>query len=270
MMTVPTVTVTLADVQMTDAPELSVAAELSVDELAERSGTTVRTIRYYQSEGLLPAPVRRGRAVRYGAEHLARLQLIAELQERGLRLTAIADLLRHSPDDATAADWLGLGETLSRPWTEDHPALLDEHELAARLTGTPAGTADDLVRTGIVERRADTSPVVYFVPSPGMLDVAVALVRLGIGLDAGARLRDLLQRRLQAMATDLVAQFTEEVSIERLADVGPGALAVLLDQLRPLTRRTVDLLFAHEMERAQRELLDAASALDPDEKGSQR
>ncbi len=31
-------------------------ADLSVDELAERTGHTVRTIRYYQSEGLLPPP----------------------------------------------------------------------------------------------------------------------------------------------------------------------------------------------------------------------
>ena len=250
--------VTLSGVQMIDE------VELSVEDLAQRSGTTVRTIRYYQSEGLLPAPIRRGREVRYGPRHVDRLQLIAALQERGLRLTAIADLLRHSPDDASAADWLGLGETLSRPWTEDHPVVLHEHELARRLTGTPAGTADELVRTGVVERRADTTPVVYFVPSPGMLEVAVAFVHLGIDLEVGARLRDLLQRRLGTMASDLVAQFTDEVSIEHLADAGPGALAVLLDQLRPLTRRTVDLLFAHEMERAQRQLLDTASERGPE------
>lgn len=241
--------------------ELS-AVEMSVDELAARSGTTVRTIRYYQSEGLLPPPQRRGREVRYGADHLDRLQLIAGLQERGLRLTAIADLLRHSPDDTTASDWLGLGETLSRPWTEDRPALLSEPELTERLGGTPAGTADELVRTGVVERRSDTSPVVYLVPSPGMLEVAVALVRLGVDLDVGARLRDLLQERIRRMASDLVTQFTDEVSMHHLADGGPGSLAVLLDQLRPLTRRTVDLLFAHEMEQAQRALIEAA-AIDP-------
>jgi DNA-binding transcriptional MerR regulator len=233
--------------------------DLTVDELAERSGTTVRTIRYYQSEGLLPAPERRGREARYGAAHLERLLLIAGLQERGLRLNAIADLLHHSPDDTTTADWLGLGETLSRPWSEDRPALLSEAELVERLDGTPEGTADELVRTGVVERRSDTSPIVYFVASPGMLEVAVALVRLGVGLDVGARLRDLLQQRLRAMAVELVAQFTEEVSIHALADGGPGSLANLLDQLRPLTRRTVDLLFAHEMERAQRELVEPAN-----------
>jgi hypothetical protein len=146
---------------------------------------------------------------------------------------------------------------------EDRPALLSEAELDERLGGTPEGTAAELVRTGVVERRSDTTPVVYLVPSPGMLEVAVALVRLGIDLDAGARLRDLLQDRLRQMATELVAQFTEEVSVHRLADGGPGSLAILLDQLRPLTRRTVDLLFAHEMERAQRELVESASTEGP-------
>jgi DNA-binding transcriptional MerR regulator len=116
MFTVTTVTVTLADVQVTED------AGLTVDELADRTGATVRTIRYYQSEGLLPAPTRRGREVRYGTEHVQRLQLIAALQERGLRLTAIAELLRHSPDDSTASDWLGLGETLSRPWRTGPPS----------------------------------------------------------------------------------------------------------------------------------------------------
>jgi hypothetical protein len=56
-----------------------------------------------------------------------------------------------------------------------------------------------------------------------------------------------------------VAAFTEEVSRTQLAEQGPAALADLLAQLQPLTRRTVDLLFAHEMERAQQELLGGSS-----------
>ncbi|HZB71620.1 MAG TPA: MerR family transcriptional regulator, partial [Acidimicrobiales bacterium] len=68
-------------------------ADLSVDQLAERAGVTVRTIRFYQSEGLLPLPGRHGREARYGPAHVERLDLIADLQARGLRLHAIAELL---------------------------------------------------------------------------------------------------------------------------------------------------------------------------------
>lgn len=223
----------------------------SVEEVAARTGVTVRTIRYYQSEGLLPIPTRHGREVRYGDQHLERLELITRLQERGLRLTAIAELVRQG--DA-GADWLGLTESLMQPWTEDRPLLLAEDELAARI-GDAGVKVEDLVRTDVVERRADTTPVTYLVPSPGMLDIALQLAGLGIDLEVAARLRALLQERLRGLATELVSRFTDEVSVAVLADSGPADLARVLQQLRPLTRRSVDLLFAAEMERAQRELI---------------
>jgi DNA-binding transcriptional MerR regulator len=232
------------------------ADDLSVEELAERAGVTVRTIRYYQSEGLLPPPGRVGREARYGGAHLERLGLIARLQGRGLRLQAIADVLERA-DDAPEADWLGLGEALRRPWTDDRAVVLREPELAERLAGAPDGTLDALVRTGVVEARSGAAPG-WVVPSAELLDIALATVRVGLDPDAGARLRDLLQDRLRATATELVAAFTDEVSRTQLAEQGPGALTALLEQLQPLTRRTVDLLFAHEMERASRQLLDAA------------
>ena len=239
-------------------------ADLSVDELAEQAGVSVRTIRYYQSQGLLPPPGRLGREARYGAAHVERLDLIAELQARGLRLQAIADLLDRAAGDTRAADWLGLGEALRRPWVDDRPVVLRDRELAERLAGTPAGTAEALERSGVVERRPGTVPASWVVPSPELLDIALATVRLGLDPDAGARLRDLLQLRLRAAATELVAAFTEEVSRTSLAEQGPAALAALLEQLQPLTRRTVDVLFAHEMERAQQELLEAALPAAPD------
>ena len=235
---------------------------LTVDELADRTGESVRTIRFYQSEGVLPPPVRQGREVRYDAAHVERLRVINELQKRGLRLSAIRDLLQHSPD------WLGLGESLAAPWSDDTPVVLSRDEMLARVKGLPAGSVDALVANGIVEERADTNPPVYFVPSPGMLDVSLTAVRVGLDVQVGARLRDLLQRRLSETADELVAQFTELVSIDRLTAGGPAELARLLDQLRPLTRKTVDLLFAHEMERAQREILDAATETELETRSS--
>ena len=233
---------------------------LTVEELAATSGETVRTIRFYQSEGVLPPPVRQGREVRYDQAHVTRLRLISELQKRGLRLSAIRDLLSSTPSGALTGEWLGLGETLVGPWSEDHPVVLEESALLERLgEGASVDDIDSLVAGGVVERRGDTTPVVYFVPSPGLLEVAVATAKAGLSPEVSVRLRDLLQGRLRQMATELVAEFTELVSLERLSAEGPAELAGLLQQLRPLTRRTVDLLFVHEMERAQRELLEAAS-----------
>src|SRR3954469_8244311 len=155
------------------------AATLSVDDLAARAKLTVRTVRYYQAEGLLPPPERVGRTARYGDEHVERLQLIAGLQERGLRLTAIRDVLASSAPGA-AADWLGLDDSLKRPWSDDQPAILDDAALRANLDDLPGGTVDDLVAAGLVERRDDTRPPVWFVPSVGMLELGLDSFRLGI------------------------------------------------------------------------------------------
>src|SRR6266540_4593263 len=66
----------------------------TIDELAAAAGLPSRTVRHYQSEGVLPSPRREGRVAVYAASHLERLQLIGRLQDRGLRLDAIRDVLR--------------------------------------------------------------------------------------------------------------------------------------------------------------------------------
>jgi DNA-binding transcriptional MerR regulator len=60
-----------------------------IDELAQRSGLTVDTIRYYAREGLLDPPERCGRHKLYGRVHLERLRRIRELQEQRFSLAAI-------------------------------------------------------------------------------------------------------------------------------------------------------------------------------------
>ena len=71
--------------------------QLTVDQLAARSGTSVRTIRFYTARGLLPPPQLRGRTGLYGADHLARLELIGELAALGFSLTAIEGQLGRLP-----------------------------------------------------------------------------------------------------------------------------------------------------------------------------
>src|SRR3954447_26279462 len=68
-------------------------AALTIDELARRTGMTVRNLRAHQSRGLLPPPDVRGRTGYYGAEHLARVELIRELLAEGFNLEAIRKLL---------------------------------------------------------------------------------------------------------------------------------------------------------------------------------
>ncbi|MGA7304437.1 MAG: MerR family transcriptional regulator [Rhodothermales bacterium] len=62
---------------------------LPISELAERAGVSARTIRYYVSEGLLPAPRSRGRYAEYGLGHVERLKLIAQFKDAYLPLKEI-------------------------------------------------------------------------------------------------------------------------------------------------------------------------------------
>ena len=60
--------------------------EFGVADLAARSGVGVDTIRFYQAQGLLPGPERRGRRAVYGRAHLQRLERIRSLKAEGVPL----------------------------------------------------------------------------------------------------------------------------------------------------------------------------------------
>jgi DNA-binding transcriptional MerR regulator len=87
----------------------------TIDQLAATTGVPSRTIRLYQTKGVLPRPPRPGRVSLYGAEHVDRLRLIGELQDRGLQLCAIRELVTHCDGDVTVREWLGLGDRLRQP-----------------------------------------------------------------------------------------------------------------------------------------------------------
>jgi DNA-binding transcriptional MerR regulator len=71
-----------------------VIGTLTVGQLASRTGVRTDTIRYYEREGLLPAPQRtEGEHRRYGRAAVDRLLFIRGAQRLGLRLAEIGDLL---------------------------------------------------------------------------------------------------------------------------------------------------------------------------------
>jgi DNA-binding transcriptional MerR regulator len=71
-----------------------------ISELAEEAEVTIRTVRYYVAEGLLPAPQGGGRAATYDDNHLARLKLIKILKDEFLPLQEIRALLSGLDDRA--------------------------------------------------------------------------------------------------------------------------------------------------------------------------
>ena len=69
-------------------------AEISIGEVARRSGVKVPTIRYYEQIGLLPRPPRTPSNRRlYGEADLSRLAFIRHARELGFEIDAIRTLL---------------------------------------------------------------------------------------------------------------------------------------------------------------------------------
>ena len=87
---------------------------LTLDELTARVGMSVRNIRFYTTRGLVPPPIRRGRSGYYTADHVARLELVQELQSHGFTLAAIEKYVAGIPADATPED-IALHRTMLAP-----------------------------------------------------------------------------------------------------------------------------------------------------------
>lgn len=66
----------------------------TMEEICEATGLSRRTVRYYIQEGLLDPPAGRGRGGFYNDSHIARLNEIRSMQERGMRLAGIAMVLK--------------------------------------------------------------------------------------------------------------------------------------------------------------------------------
>lgn len=80
---------------------------LQIGELAKRAGVSVRTIRYYIEEGLLPPPTVEGRYSVFDEGYLNRLQLILRLKEAYLPLREIRDLITHLDEGEVARMFRG-------------------------------------------------------------------------------------------------------------------------------------------------------------------
>lgn len=131
-----------------------------LSELAEASGASAASIKYYRREGLLP-PGRHVTATRqdYGTAHLERLQLIQVLREvaeapiaRIRRLTAVLDdpaqpLIRALAEAQTIT--LGVDEQQAQEYGTEHPSIapLLEHLSWPDIDSAPRRALDQLLHS---------------------------------------------------------------------------------------------------------------------------
>ena len=223
---------------------------LTIDQLAQASGLTVRNVRSYQSRGLIGPPQVQGRTGYYDAEHLARLQLIREMQAQGFNLTAIAHLLEQA--SGSSEEVLGFTRSLMTPFETETPEIVEREDLIARLG---ADIGDDLIakaqKLGLITPITDDS---FEVPSPILLSAGEQLVALGVPLDAALDMMDKLRRETQRIAQTFVQIFLEHIW-KPFDDAGRPesdwpAVRAALDQLRPLASEALTAAFAPTMSNA--------------------
>jgi len=90
---------------------------LLISELAERAGVSIRTIRFYISEGLLPAPQAHGRYSVYDEEYLTRIELIKLLKNAYLPLKEIKRMVESLSKEEIESMLNKLSESTSNPPT---------------------------------------------------------------------------------------------------------------------------------------------------------
>lgn len=243
---------------MTAAPDT--LDGLTVDQVARLTGTTVRTIRWYQSERLLPPPRREGRTARYDASHVQRLEAIRDLQAHGLTLVAIRRLLERAPD--TAANALAFVQAAVSPAGKDETEVIDAAEGAARLGGAPTpAMAGPLEALGIIRVLPDGR---WELPAPALFRAAEELAAFDFPLDRRIHLMEQLRAHSVQMADLLVGFFVDHMwpptVTERVDDPAAWeALTQAVDRLRPLATTSVvallDIAMARAAERAAEQML---------------
>ncbi|SHL18075.1 DNA-binding transcriptional regulator, MerR family [Pseudonocardia thermophila] len=227
---------------------------LTIDELAARSGVTVRNIRFYAGRGLLPPPRLRGRTGLYGPAHLARLQLVSELSALGFTLSAIESYLRKLPPDAGPAE-LALQRALLTPWVPEHIEDVDRAELQRRA-GRPLSDDDveTLVGLGVLEVLDDGRIRLH---GAALLGTGMAVLDSGLPTDLWRKAHQLIEQHTSALAEDLMTLFQTEV-LQPYRDRGRppeerSRLAETLSRLKPITVRGVVNAFGRAVNRAIRE-----------------
>jgi MerR family transcriptional regulator, redox-sensitive transcriptional activator SoxR len=109
-------------------------AEITVGELAQRSGVAVSALHYYEARGLISSTRTAGNQRRYPRVALRRVAFIRASQRVGIPLARIKAALDTLPENRTPTpgDWA----RLSLAWREDLDQRISElQDLRDRLTG---------------------------------------------------------------------------------------------------------------------------------------
>jgi DNA-binding transcriptional MerR regulator len=214
-----------------------------VEQLAAACDVSVDTVRYYQSRGLLPSPVREGRVAWYGAEHAGRIREVRALQRKGLTLAAIKRVLDgdlgRADVDLAAAVHAARGDG-------DGEELLSLEDFAQR-SGVPASLIQAVEREGIKLGRTVGGEERYTASDIEMVRGALRLLEFGLPLGELLTLAREANDVLVRLAERAVDLFDEHVRkpIRDTAGNDEAVAAQLVDAFATLLPAVTNLVANH-------------------------
>jgi len=208
-------------------------------------------VRFYAGRGLIPPPRREGRNGYYGPDHLARLELVRELQAHGFTLSAIEGYLENIPETASP-ERVALHRTLLAPWTTNLPEAVKRSELETRAGRS---LSDDdlelLIAVGVVEPTPDDD---VFQVAPAHLAIGAQFLETEMPLDVALAARKIFDEAGKKVAHDVTAVF-RTLWWPALQESGRSAedITALVERFKPLTIQALVTAYETAVDEAKRE-----------------
>lgn len=228
---------------------------LRIDELAAQTGVTSRNIRAYREKGLLPAPELEGRTGYYTEEHVQRLAIIEDLQERGFSLEAIRQTLEAWSVGGDFSHLLGLQSILNSPFHSEEP---DHETVPQLLVRFPEALTDPsligrAITLGLLEEEEEEEGSTLRIPSPLLLEAGTELVAVGVPL---ADVLDIFEK-IQADMADVAQAFiglverhlVDPADLTKPRQGQPKEMVETLQRLRPLAMEVIRPVLARQLTR---------------------
>lgn len=210
-----------------------------VEQLAEAADLRVDTIRFYQGRGLLAAPRRSGRVVLYSERHLERLRQIRDLQEKGLTLKQIRQLLENGHSNQANP-----AEPLLAALAEERVGerTLSGAELSAE-TGMPKVLIQAAVRSGLFAPLTVEGEERFSAADADMARAGLALLETGFPLHVilGEAVKH--ARHVNELCDTAIELFDAHVRKQGPAAGNMEAITEAFQQLLPAVTQLVALHF---------------------------
>lgn len=226
----------------------SPTVRISIDELARRTGFSVRNLRAMQTRGILAPPQMEGRKGVYSDAHLARVALIKRLQSKGYSLAAIVDLIAQWEREGSAE--LGAVEAaIAAPASGDARTM--EHE--AIVTLLPALASNPAIRQRAIELRLVLErDGALFAPRAVLIESARAFLDAGLPWEGLFEGLGEWRAHADAVAESFRQQFERYffagLRRDGLSPDKLDALATLVRALRPASMNAFVALLAQSIE----------------------